>query len=80
MTDPLELEPLMTGQQWNQYVDAWCHGWANGLREGERRKEAELAAIQRAAVASVRSAASLPPRDPEADRAAAERRAARWGQ
>lgn len=80
MSEPLEFEPLPTGEQWSALVDAWTHGWAAGVLEGERRKEAELAAIQRDAVASVRAAVTLPPRDAEADRAAAEKRAARWSQ
>lgn len=78
MTDPLEFEPLPTGERWDAYVDAWCAGWAVGVEEGRRRAEAEAAAAHRAAVHVVHEMAKLPPRDPDADRAAAERREARW--
>lgn len=77
MTDP---NTLPTGHAWATVSDAWTAGYAAGLDAGRRQAEDELAAIQRAAVASVRAAAALPPRDVEADRRRAARSAAYWAE
>lgn len=62
------------------YLLGWRYGYLEGIDRGRQLEHDEVAAAQRAAVASVRAAVTLPPRDAEADRAAAERRAARWSQ
>lgn len=78
MSAAREIHGLMPADAWHNYVDSWCNGWAAGIEEGRRREREELAAIQRAAVRSVRAAVTLPERDAAADHAAARRRAARW--
>lgn len=60
------------------YQSGFDHGYLLGLERGREIEHDEVAAIQRAAVTSVRAAVTLPPRDRDADRAAAERREARW--
>lgn len=71
---------VMTARDWQVWHDGWTYGRTEGIEAGREEMEAELAAIQSAAVASVRAAVTLPPRDAAADRAAAEKRAARWSQ
>lgn len=66
------------GDRCPRCIDEYTFGMAEGINVGRAQVEAELAAIQRAAVASVRAAAAMPVRDPKADLAAAERRASRW--
>lgn len=78
MTEPVEFEPLPTGEQWSAYIDAWTHGWAAGVEEGRRREAAELAAIQRAGHRVVQAMTEIPPRDPETDRARRARIDARF--
>ena len=73
MTDPREVEELMSRDAWDAYVDAWCHGYTAGIDEGRRRADADAAARHRAAAAVVLALRDVP----EVDRAEAAARRAR---
>lgn len=68
----------MSNAEWISYSDAWCNGWSAGIDEGRRREREEIATIGREAARIVHAMAEIPPRDADADRAAAARRDARW--
>lgn len=66
--------------RWADYLTGHAAGYLEGLVRGRELADAEAAARHRAAADVVLAARDLPVRDAEVDRAAAARRAARWGQ
>lgn len=58
------------------WLEAYGTGYVHGVAEGRRREDAELAAIQRAAVASARVTANSVPFDVLAERRGEHERAA----
>lgn len=61
---------------------AWLAGWDQGYAAGrnDRRTDAQAVALHEAAAEVVTRMAGYPERDPEADRAAAQRRGDRFSQ
>lgn len=64
--------------RWDDYMEGWTRGYAEGIEHGRRQAEEEMAALHRAGAAVVGAIVRLPVRDAEDDRAAARRREARW--
>lgn len=64
--------------RFDDYLTGWRAGYLEGVDRGRELADAEAAARHRAAAEVVLAMTRVPARDPEADRAAAERRAARW--
>lgn len=75
MTDDITAMPPT---EWTRFCEGYQSGYAHGVAHGRQLEHDELATLQREAVRIVHELAKVPPRDAEADRAAAERRAARW--
>lgn len=73
---------VWTCREWTAYLDGrlagYLEGEAVGYDRGYAACDAEISTLQRQAARVVHAMAQLPERDPEADRAAAERREARW--
>ena len=68
----------MTRREWETYLDGYGWGYAEGITEGRRQAEEDIANLQRSAAEVVHFLAGIPPRDRDADKAAAQRREARW--
>lgn len=68
----------LASHEWRIWMDGWAAGRESGIDHGRQLEHDEVATIQRECVRIVREMAAIPPRDAEADRAAAARRDARW--
>ena len=69
---------LMTRRDWEVYLHGYEFGFADGIGEGRRQAEEDIASLQRSAAKVVHSLARIPPQDRAADSARARRREARW--
>ena len=77
MTTPNVLQEWPPSR-WDDYLTGFREGFTQGISRGREIADAEAAARHRAAARVVVAMSKIPARDAEADRAAAERRAARW--
>lgn len=77
MTTPNVLDSWPPSR-WDDYMAGFREGFTQGIDRGRELADAEAAARHRAAARVVVAMSKIPPRDAKADRAAAERRAARW--
>lgn len=78
MTDP-DIT-AMPPTEWARFCEGFQSGYSQGIDKGRQLEHDEVATLQAEAVRIVHELAKVPPRDAAADRAAAEKRAARWGQ
>lgn len=77
-SQPEATPGLLPRAEWERHLHGYLRGFADGIEHGRRQMEDELATIQRTAADLVHRMAAIPPRDHEADRAAAARREVRW--